>query len=79
MKNSSNDPQDLILKTKLIETLKCFLEKPGEEILLSEIEAALEPFWKSRPVETPQPFVSNPEAMNQLEELIKQYKEENKI
>lgn len=72
------DNQDFIPKTKLIEILKGFLEKPEEEILLSEIEAALEPFWESHPVETLQSVVSGPEAMNKLAELIKEYKEKNK-
>ncbi len=78
MENIQTNHQDFIPKTKLIETLKGFLEKPEEEILLSEIEAALQPFWESHPVENPRSVISNPEAMNKLAELIKQYKEKGK-
>ena len=78
MENFSHDQQEFIPKTKLIETLNGFLEKPEEDILLSQIEAALRPFWESHPVETPQSVISNPEAMNKLAELIKQHKEKRK-
>ena len=67
--------QDFISKEKLIETLNGFLEKPQEEILIPELKAALQPFWESHPIETPRPNISNPDAMNKLAEMIKQYKE----
>ena len=73
MENIQTNHQDFLPKTKLVEALTVLLEKPQEEILLSEIEEALEPFWESRPTETPRTVISNPEAMNKLAELIQQY------
>ena len=79
MENIQTDQQYFIPKEKLIETLKGLLEKPQEEILFSEIEAALQPFWESHPVQTPPPAIPNSDAMSKLAELIKQYKEKRKI
>ena len=76
--STPNKVEQVIPKTKLIETLKSFLEKPEEEILFSEIEAALRPFWENHPVESQQTVAFNPEAMNKLAELIKKDKEKNK-
>lgn len=78
MENPPINYREFISKPKLIETLKGFLEKPQEEILFSEIEATLEPFWENHPIQTPIPKTSDSEAMNKLAEFIKQYKEKNK-
>ena len=78
MKNIESNQQQFISKEKLIEILKGFLEKPQEEILLSELEAALQLFWESRSVETSRAALPDSDAMNKLAELIKQYKEKSK-
>ena len=78
MENIESNQQQFISKEKLIEILKGFLEKPQEEILLSELEAALQLFWESRSVETSRAALPDSDAMNKLAELIKQYKEKSK-